>query len=267
MRVDFRPTLAIQRALYDLPRSPARFQAYLRALDFDPLTQYPRLPPLVAFNPMGRDHVAAHLDALLAADAEPLVAHALVDAAAEYPNLDDRLDAALVVIDDRGGGWTNRAAVEFALDFTGLTPHAPAWITVPSWTADPPHAHAATLAARMVVHRVAYIRAHGPARTLRDRLAQEGAVLARAGADGPTLDPDDLAYTRAVLEPHLDADDMRTAVECLFGDAAARSLGFTPRGLSPNAGLALARHDALSPGTRGRQPQADTRPPASPSPP
>lgn len=64
MRVDFRSTLAIQRALDDLPRSPARFQAYLCALDPDPVTRWPRLPPLVAFNPMGRDHVATHLNAL-----------------------------------------------------------------------------------------------------------------------------------------------------------------------------------------------------------
>ena len=46
------------------------------------------------------------------------------------------------------------------------------------------------------------------------------------------LDDEELAYTREVLAPHLDATDMRTGVECLFGDAAARTLGFTPRGLS-----------------------------------
>ena len=44
--------------------------------------------------------------------------------------------------------------------------------------------------------------------------------------------------------PYLDADDMRTCIEYLFGDAAARTLGFTLRGLSPWAGLALALHDA-----------------------
>jgi hypothetical protein len=55
---------------------------------------------------------------------------------------------------------------------------------------------------------------------------------------------DDLANTREVLAPVLNAEDMRTCIECLFGDAAARTLGFTPRGLSPWAGLALALHDA-----------------------
>jgi hypothetical protein len=47
-----------------------------------------------------------------------------------------------------------------------------------------------------------------------------------------------------VLTLFLDAEDMRTSIECLFGDAAARTLGFTSQGLSPWAGLALALHDA-----------------------
>jgi hypothetical protein len=75
-------------------------------------------------------------------------------------------------------------------------------------------------------------------------LAQEGHVMAMAGSTGPVVDEDDIAYTREVLIPYLDADDKRTAIECLFGDTAARTLGFTPRGLSPWAGLALALHDA-----------------------
>jgi hypothetical protein len=91
---------------------------------------------------------------------------------------------------------------------------------------------------------MAYQQQHGPARTLRDMLVQEGHVLARAGCTRPVLDAEDIAYTREVLAPHLDAEDMRTCIECLFGDAAGRTLGFTPRGLSPWAGLALALHDA-----------------------
>ncbi len=70
--------------------------------------------------------------------------------------------------------------------------------------------------------------------------------MALAGCSEPTLDAEDIAYTREVLIPYLDAEDMRTCIECLFGDAAARTLGFTPRGLSPWAGLALALHDARS---------------------
>jgi hypothetical protein len=71
-----------------------------------------------------------------------------------------------------------------------------------------------------------------------------GHSMAAAGCTGPVLDAEDIAYTREVLTPYLDAEDMRTKVECLFGDAAGRTLGFTPRGLRPWAGLALALHDA-----------------------
>ena len=89
-----------------------------------------------------------------------------------------------------------------------------------------------------VAYRVAYRQRHGPAVTLREMMAQEGHVMAMAGCTGPVLDEDDLAYTREVLSPLLDADDKRTIIECLFGDTAGATLGFTPRGLSPWAGLA-----------------------------
>src|SRR5262245_46494773 len=82
-------------------------------------------------------------------------------------------------------------------------------------------------------------------------LVQEGEVMALAGCSGPTLDAEEIATTREVLAPFLDTDDMRTCMERLFGDAAARTLGFTPTGLSPWAGLALALHDA-----RAKLPQA-----------
>lgn len=97
------------------------------------------------------------------------------------------------------------------------------------------------------IYRAAYLARHGHARTLGDMLAQEGWVMAKSGFSEPQLAEEDLAYTRDVISAFLEVGDMRTAIECIFGDAAARSLGFTPRGLSPRAGLALALHDAVKP--------------------
>jgi hypothetical protein len=94
------------------------------------------------------------------------------------------------------------------------------------------------------VYRIGFVHRHGSARTLRDMLEQEGQVMAIAGCTAPVLEEEDIAYTREVLRPHLDATDKRTCIECLFGDSAGRTLGFTPRGLSPWAGLAMALHDA-----------------------
>ena len=153
------------------------------------------------------------------------------------------------------GAGTNRYENEFTFRFGPA--HSPPWrppkrsrwlkdlwLTGVLWSSEAPSERAVREAILTAVHRVAYMHQHGPARTLREMLAQEGQVMALAGCSGPTLDAEDIAYTREVLVPYLDADDMRTCIECLFGDAAARTLGFTPRGLSPWAGLALALHDA-----------------------
>src|SRR5439155_8353017 len=103
------------------------------------------------------------------------------------------------------------------------------------------------------VYRTGYVHGHGPARNLREMLVQEGEVMMMAGCTGPVLDAEEIAYTREVLTPYLDVADKRTVIECMFGDAAGRTLGFTPRGLSHWAGLALALHDARLAGGQARQ--------------
>ena len=70
----------------------------------------------------------------------------------------------------------------------------------------------------MAVHRGAHLERHGEAHTLREMLVQEGFVAAKAGCQGPVLDVDDLAYTRVVIGPLLDARDRATIIASLFGD-------------------------------------------------
>jgi hypothetical protein len=164
----------------------------------------------------------------------------------------------LVVIDDLMGGGSNRFDCEYFFRFGpnqlggGSTPAKPNrwikdfWLSGVLWSSEAATERAVREAILTAAHRFAYVQRHDPDRTLRDLLAQEGQVMALSGCCEPTLDAEDLAYTSEVLSAYLDADDMRTCIECLFGDAAARTLGFTPTGLSPWAGLALALHDARS---------------------
>jgi hypothetical protein len=81
-------------------------------------------------------------------------------------------------------------------------------------------------------------------RTLQEMLDQEGYALSMAGCKQPTLDPDDLAYTREVIASYLSTQDYPTMIACLFGDRAAYELGYRAQGLSDDAGLALALHKA-----------------------
>jgi hypothetical protein len=243
MKLEFVPLLPLQRQLHGLPRGMDRFRQYLRVMLNDERDDV-RLPPLGIINPMGKDHVTASLDALLALDADGVGARAVAEASAHLADVPGDYKVALVVADDVGGGWTNRYDWEFTLRFENRAMLQRGWLPGVLWAGGPATEADAREAVLMAVYRAAYLGEHGVARTLRQRLAQEGHVLAQSECRGPTLDADDLVYTREVLAPHLDADDRRTNIECLFGDAAARSLGFTPRGLSAWAGLALALHEA-----------------------
>jgi hypothetical protein len=255
MKLEYVPLLQIQRDLHDLPRNYARFQHYLRTIFQD--DELGMRAPLLAMNPMGKEHVAALLDQYLALDADAVAAQAVGTAAAELADVPGTFKAALVMADDLMGGWTNRYANEFEYRF-GWDRRAPAmtanptlprwlnhfWIFGLLWTSEPARPQHAREAILTAVHRLAYTHEHGPARNLRDMLVQEGHIMLKAGCTAPALDAEDVEYARQVLVPFLDATDNRTCMECLFGDEPGRTLGFTPRGLSPWAGLALALHDA-----------------------
>jgi hypothetical protein len=193
---------------------------------------------------MAKGHVTALLDALIALGADAEAAEFAAIEAVSLADVAGVYKIGLVVVDDAMGGWTNRAAVEFWLRFHSDAMEKHGWLCAVLWSSEPASVEAARQAVGVSIHRAAYLAEHGEARILRERMAQEGYAMALAGCTGPTIDPDDLAYSRQVIEPFLDESDFRSTVECLFGDDAARSLGLTPRGLSAGAGLALALHDA-----------------------
>jgi hypothetical protein len=252
MKLEYIPLLGIQRELQGIPRGMGRFRQYLRTISQDGVNL--ELPSLVAMNPMGKDHVTALLDALLALDADGLAAQAVAEASVQVANDPGNFKVALVIVDDLMGGWTNRYAEEFTHRFQFRLPAPPEfrlprwtkhyWVNGILWSSEAAAEQAVRESVLTAVYRVAYLQQHGPAHTLRAMLLQEGHVMAQAGCTEPILDADDVVYTREVLSPYLEAADKRTAMECLFGDPAGRTLGFTPRGLSAWAGLALALHDA-----------------------
>lgn len=243
MNVELIPLLELARELYAVPHGRKRFEQYLRTMINERRDEL-RLAPLVIMNPMAREHVTALIGNLLAIEAEGVAADAIraaLPSLAETPG-DFRLG--LVVADDARGGWTNRYDYEYCLRFAERPAAQHDWLAGVLWSSEPASAQAVREAALTAVFRAAYVARHGVAGDLEQMLRQEGTVMMQAGCRGPVLDDDDLAYTRELLAPHLQSTGKRIAIECLFGDLAARSLGLTPRGLSLWAGLALALHDA-----------------------
>lgn len=244
MPVEHVPLLHIQFDLQQMPRDMTRFQAYLETLTNDDRSDV-RYMPLVGMNPMGREHVTERVQAYLALDADAIAAEAVASVDREFGGFGQSLQHGLVVMDDVRGGWTNRTNNDFALRFTLEFPLKRPWLTTPLWVSEPASAAAVQRAVRATIRRAFSIVARGRrAHTLGEMLAQEGEVLAYAGYT-PTLDADDIDYSRQVLAPLLDTTDYGVQIAALYGDAAANALGYAPLGLSPDAGFAVALADAL----------------------
>ena len=261
MKLSFFPLLKIQRDLYAMPRGMERFREYIKTM-VDAETGDLALP-LVAMNPMGKDHVPGLIDDYLALGAEEIAEEAVREVAAKAPAL--RTDVrgatasavaeyrvALVVSDDLKGGWTNRWASEYAHRIEGAAISKRGWLVGILWTSEPASVHNVREAVLTSIHRAAYLQTHAAPTTLGEMLDQEGYAMARAGCTTPQLDDDDLAYTRSVITPHLGATDRATVIACMFGDRAAAALGYPPQGLSDRAGLALALSSARVALSEGR---------------
>ena len=242
MDLSYVPLLALQRDIYRIPRGMERFREYLRTMrnaetgDLD--------LPLVAMNPMGKEHVPALIEEFLALNADDVAARAVAEANTKLRGVPGTFRATLVVSDDAKGAWTNRTASEFGHRFENVAISKRGWICGILWTSEPAGTAAAREAVLTAVYRSAYVLEHGQPHTLEAMMRQEGWTALMAGCTKPSLEAEDLAYSREVITPLLQARDRATQIACLFGDAAASSLGYEPRGLSDRAGFAVALTDA-----------------------
>src|SRR5262249_49790965 len=148
--------------------------------------------PLVAMNPMGKDHLPPFLDRLLEMDADGEAARAAAQAEAALADLPGAFRVTTVVSDDLLGGWTNRYASEFGHRFRTKAYDRRGWTTPILWTSETYTRALVREEVLTCIYRLAYIQQHRYARTLGEMLAQEGYAMARAGATTPTLDPEDL---------------------------------------------------------------------------
>lgn len=179
MELEFLRLLQVQRDLYRMPRGMERFRAYLRTM-IDAETGDLGLP-LVAMNPMGKDHVPALLDRLLELGGDDIGAAAVSVARQPLTDATGRFKVGLVIADDAHGRWTNRCAYEFAHRFEEMAFCKRGWIVALLWTSEAPAETTIREEVLMSVYRAAYIQQRGPAKTLSEMLEQEGYAMATAG--------------------------------------------------------------------------------------
>lgn len=215
MKLEYVPLLATQRELAGI----------------DPATSVRPLPLMDRLSALGADEIGAR---------------ATEEAAAAVADEPGEFRVGLLVIDDAGGA-TNRTTAEFAHRRGEEALLERGWIAGILWTSQAYDRAGIREEVLTSVFRAAQIAKRGPARTLREILVQEGNAMRMAGARNPALEPQTLLASRQILLRLLDRDDTPTLVAALFGDPAARELGYQPLGLRPRAGLAVALHGRLEP--------------------
>jgi hypothetical protein len=238
VRVEPVPVLGILRELWSKPRDMARFHEYVAKIKGGPDGGI--FAPLVAANPMAKPHMIAYADALAALGADRLLSEAASEAARRLAHSPVETKLSLVPIDDVGGGWSERAMVDFAARFGDGKKRARdyGYTSAMVYASEPPAAPLVRERLLAAVYRRAWWERHGTPRTLREMLRQEANALRFAGAKVPTVT--DPTTARRILDPLLDATLHATLFAAMYGDAAAERCGHKQLGLPDNAGFAIA---------------------------
>lgn len=206
--------------------------------------------PVGTFSPMGRQQ-AGYLDRLITMGAEELARAAAAEVAEAFAELHDRFRLMLVVADVPRNGWTERHLTDAEWRFT-LNDTLPKsmtltgfdrWVSVLLWTDVEATEAYVKREVRGALYRALHVRYLGAAHTLSEMMRQEGRVLAYAGY-APELDAEELEYSREVIAPHLHSTDFPLCFAALYGDAAAKQVGYEALGLAADAGFQVALHDA-----------------------
>ncbi len=209
--------------------------------------------PLGTFSPMG-ERQAGYLDRLIAMGAEGLAQATADEVAHDFTTFNDRFRLMLVVADVPRNGWTERHLTDAEWRFTLKNDTLPKsvtlkgfdrWVSVLLWTDVEVSETYISREVRAALYRALHYRYLAPSRTLADMMRQEGRVLAYAGYT-PELGGEELEYSREVIRPFLQSADFPVCFAALYGDDAARQVGYKGLGLPASAGFQVALRDTLS---------------------
>ena len=245
MKSTYLPLLKIQRDFYEKPMSRDRFQEYMKTMLKENKSDLQL--PLVAMNPMGKEHLSPYLERLIQMEIDERAAQITDEFSPEWHNLPGEFKISLIVVDDLKGGWTNRFLVDFNTRFRDGSYRKRRFAVANLWSSQEFTLEEALLQVRMTLNRLAYSQHFGEAKSLRQMMSQEGYAMCKSDVPPPEFEPDELEYIQEILAPLRELDSEPVLIPALFGDVAASQLGYTQLGLTPEAGLKLAHFEALHP--------------------
>lgn len=260
-KVTFRllPILDEMLELYDMPRSPARFQAYLHKLQGSNGGDLKL--PIGGYNPMGGAIAQSKVRELISLGAEKIASDIIDDINGEMAGqTKDSFATVINVIDDVQGSWSHYHSTDFDQRFK-LDALCERYFCTPYFFTGEQY-NESLIRTRVMgqIHRSKHWLEHGAAKTLHQHIEQEVYVAKSVGElwkSDPLIEAEiDADSTRLVssedsrtiegyLKEHALSENHSVIFNFLYGDKASQSLGYPCFGMSTSMGFRYICNRAL----------------------
>ncbi len=240
MKFTLVPILDRMEALYQMPRTRKRFEAYLQMLQGE--NEGELLLPIGGYNPMATEQVLAKLSELQALDAEALITTEL---SRINPTLlkteGPEIAVVLNLADDRGGAWSHFSTTDFANKFAIGALVKRNFCTPYFWTGESYTEGLIRQRTRESVFRTVHWLKYGKPQNLAEHVAQETFVWRMAGIapieKAPKSDPE----VEKFFGDHADSTAYHLIFNFFYGDKAALELGYPTYGCRKQQGFVFAQ--------------------------
>lgn len=240
MHLECTPILDRMEALYELPRTPKRFETYLQLLQGN--TKGELVLPIGGYNPMGKDHVLEKVRELKTLHAEELVADELIRVIREIDaSKGPTFEVVINVADDFGGAWTDRYTSDYSSKFEIQALVNRKFCTPYFWTGENYSEALIRSRTRNYAFRTYYWSQLGKPKSLTDHLQLELNVQAHVNQLNEPLDPALVDLLKAFVAEHAASEDYNLLFNFFYGDAASEALGYQSYGIPEMGGFYYAK--------------------------
>jgi len=222
------------QALYELPRTRERFEAYLLMLEGKQKTDM--ILPIAGYNPMGADHILSKINKLQNLNAEQIIREELEEINTKINSKKDRtIQVVLNLADDIGGAWTDCYTTDFSSKFDILSLVKRNFCTPYFWTDETYTKQLITQRTREYVYRTLYVIKKGKPTTLKDHVEQEVYVQIHSN-DIFQISENNFSEIKKHYTQYADSEEYNLIFNFFYGDEASESLAYKTYGVGKNAG-------------------------------
>jgi len=240
MEFKIRPILSEMKALYQMPISEKRFQAYINKLKGQ--TKADLVLPIGGYNPMAKIHVLEKIIELENLGTEDIIEKSIQEINAKIQNIEGgTFMVVLNLADDLKGAWTDRYTTDYESKFK-INPLVNRNFCTPYfWTSEEFNEEIIVERTSNYLYRTIYWIENPKPITLEDHFLLESFLAKHSNLESSQVGTEDIRYLNEFYNTHKLNDDYSLIFNFFYGDKASESLGYPSYGIGELNGFDLAR--------------------------